>query len=227
MRFCAVSDLHGNVSLVPKITSYARKLQCKFIIFCGDLTDFGTVDEGIEVLRTFSKSGLKTLYVPGNCDPQELVHVRVEGTICIHGKLIYMDDVGFIGVGGSSTTPFNTPFELDENEIWDLLRRAVSGVKDFGRIVLVSHDPPNNTALDLTFVGLHVGSKSIREFILKYRPLMGIHGHIHEGRGIDKLNGVLVINPGASINGYVAIVDIKETAKPAYRLLNIFSDNRI
>ena len=224
MRFCAVSDLHGNISLVPKITSYARKLRCEFIVFCGDLTDFGTVDEGIEVLRMFSKSGLKTLYVPGNCDPRELVHVKVEGAVCIHGKLIYMDDVGFIGVGGSSTTPFNTPFELDENEIWNLLRNAVSGVKDFSRIVLVSHDPPNNTALDLTFAGLHVGSKSVREFILKYRPLMGIHGHIHEGRGVDKLNGVPIINPGASINGYVAIVDIEKDAKTAYRLLNIFSD---
>jgi len=69
MRFCAVSDLHGNISLVPRITLYAKKLRCKFIVFCGDLTDFGTVNEGIEVLKTFSKSGLKTLYVPSNCDP--------------------------------------------------------------------------------------------------------------------------------------------------------------
>jgi len=135
-----------------------------------------------------------------------------------------MNDVGFVGIGGSSITPFNTPFELTENEIWDLLRNAVNNVKNFSRIILVSHDPPNNTALDLTFAGLHVGSKSVRDFILRYRPLMGIHGHIHEGRGTDKLNGIPIINLGASINGYIAVVDIKEKTKIMYSLLNIFND---
>jgi len=223
MKFCVVSDLHGHVSLVPKITSYAQNHQCELVVFCGDLTNFGTVDEGIEILRTFSKSGLKMLYVPGNCDPRKLIHVKVEGTICIHGRLIYMNDVGFVGVGGSSITPFNTPFELDENEIWNLLENAVRGTKDLDRVILVSHDPPNNTALDLNFAGLHVGSKSVRKFILKYKPLMGLHGHIHEGRGVDKLNGVTIINPGASANGYIAIVNVEGKAKVTYDLLNIFS----
>jgi len=223
VKLCVVSDLHGHVSLVPKITSYAQNLQCELVVFCGDLTNFGTVDEGIEILRTFSKSGLKMLYVPGNCDPRELIHVKVEGTICIHGRLIYMNDVGFVGVGGSSITPFNTPFELDENEIWNLLENAVRGTKDLDRVILVSHDPPNNTALDLNFAGLHVGSKSVRKFILKYKPLMGLHGHIHEGRGVDKLNEVTIINPGASANGYIAIVNVEGKAKVTYDLLNIFS----
>lgn len=223
MKFCVVSDLHGHVSLVRKITSYAKNLQCEFIVFCGDLTNFGAVDEGIEILRTFSKSGLKLLYVPGNCDPRELIHVKVEGTMCIHGRLIYMNDVGFVGVGGSSITPFNTPFELNENEIWNLLEKTARGTKNLDRVILVSHDPPNNTALDLNFAGLHVGSKSVRKFILKYKPLMGLHGHIHEGRGVDKLNGVTIINPGPSANGYIAIVNVEGNAKVTYDLLNIFS----
>ncbi len=222
MKFCVVSDLHGNVGVISRIISCVRKFQCNFIVFCGDLTDFGSVDNGIEVLEKFSESGLELLFVPGNCDPEKLVDVKVEGAACIHGKLFCMDDFGFIGVGGSSLTPFGTPFELSENEIWSLLERAISEVADFNRIILVSHDPPYNTALDLTFAGLHVGSKSVRKFILQYKPLMGVHGHIHEGRGVDKLNGVYIINPGASANGYIAIVDIGNDLQIKYKFLNVF-----
>lgn len=223
MRFCVASDLHGNIGVIPKITLCAWKFQCNFIVFCGDLTDFGSVDDGIEVLEKFSESGLELLFVPGNCDPKGLVDVKVEGATCIHGKLFCRGDFGFIGVGGSSITPFRTPFELSESDIWSLLEKAIIEVDDFSRVILVSHGPPHNTALDLTFAGLHVGSKSVRKFILKYKPLMGIHGHIHEGKGVDKLDGVYIINPGVSANGYVAIIDVEADLQIKYRFLNVFN----
>ena len=222
MKFCAVSDLHGNVGVIPKIISCARKFQCDFIVFCGDLTNFGSVEDGIEVLEKLSESGLELLFVPGNCDPKGLIDVKIKDVMCIHGKLFCIDSFGFIGVGGSTPTPFGTPFELSENEIWSLLERIVGEIDDFNRVILVSHDPPYNTVLDFTFAGFHVGSKSIRKFILQYKPLMGIHGHIHEGKGVDKLNGVYIINPGASANGYMAIVNIESDLQIKYKFLNVF-----
>jgi Icc-related predicted phosphoesterase len=42
-----------------------------------------------------------------------------------------------------------------------------------------------------------VGSTATREAIVKYRPLVGVHGHIHESKGVKKLDGVPVANPGS------------------------------
>ncbi len=36
-----------------------------------------------------------------------------------------------------------------------------------------------------------VGSKAVREAILKYEPMLSVHGHIHESRGTAKLGRTL------------------------------------
>jgi hypothetical protein len=33
--------------------------------------------------------------------------------------------------------------------------------------------------------------------IQKYQPLIGLHGHIHESRGAQKINRTLIVNPGS------------------------------
>ena len=43
----------------------------------------------------------------------------------------------------------------------------------------------------------HVGSKSVRKFIEKYQPLIGLHGHIHESFASDKIGNTVVVNPGS------------------------------
>lgn len=67
----------------------------------------------------------------------------------------------------------------------------------------VIHAPPFNTKLDIITTGAHVGSKSIREFIEKEKPLLTLHGHIHEspkmsGSWKDKINNTICINVGSS-----------------------------
>jgi Icc-related predicted phosphoesterase len=42
-----------------------------------------------------------------------------------------------------------------------------------------------------------VGSKAVREAILKYQPMLGLHGHIHESAGIKKLGATTIVNPGS------------------------------
>ena len=41
------------------------------------------------------------------------------------------------------------------------------------------------------------GSTAVREAIEKYQPLLGLHGHIHESRGMYKLGRTVYINPGS------------------------------
>jgi Icc-related predicted phosphoesterase len=45
------------------------------------------------------------------------------------------------------------------------------------------------------FIG--AGSTAVRAAVEKYQPLIGLHGHIHESRGIFKLGKTLCINPGS------------------------------
>jgi Icc-related predicted phosphoesterase len=42
-----------------------------------------------------------------------------------------------------------------------------------------------------------VGSTALRGAIEKVQPLIGLHGHIHEGRGTSRIGKTLCINPGS------------------------------
>jgi len=42
-----------------------------------------------------------------------------------------------------------------------------------------------------------VGSTALRKAIEEAKPLLGLHGHIHEGRGATRIGKTLCINPGS------------------------------
>jgi hypothetical protein len=42
-----------------------------------------------------------------------------------------------------------------------------------------------------------VGSTAVRKAIEHTQPLLGLHGHIHEGRGTSRIGKTLCINPGS------------------------------
>jgi Icc-related predicted phosphoesterase len=45
-------------------------------------------------------------------------------------------------------------------------------------------------------MGLHAGSKLIREFIEMYQPDLCLCGHIHEARNSDHIGKTIIVNPG-------------------------------
>ncbi|MCW4021340.1 MAG: metallophosphoesterase, partial [Candidatus Bathyarchaeota archaeon] len=135
------------------------------------------------------------------------VGVDVEGATCIHGKNVSYGDLTFLGVGASPPTPFSTPFEVAEEEIVKTLNRASKNLPVNRRLVLVSHAPPHCTRLDKTFLGHHVGSRSVRTFIKERKPFIVFCGHVHEGRGEDQINRTVLINPGPARHGdYVEVL---------------------
>lgn len=69
------------------------------------------------------------------------------------------------------------------------------------RTIAVIHCPPYETRCDVLFDGRHIGSESLRRWIERRRPLLTLHGHIHEspklsGAFLDRLGTTTVINPG-------------------------------
>ncbi len=84
-------------------------------------------------------------------------------------------------------------------------------------IIFVSHNVPHNTKLDkigmkahVRVRGKHYGSKLVRRTIDKWQPLVHIGGHIHEGRGMQKLGKTTCVNPGAAHEGEAAIITLDE-----------------
>jgi Icc-related predicted phosphoesterase len=59
--------------------------------------------------------------------------------------------------------------------------------------ILVTHSPPFGI-LDTSAKGRHGGSKALREVTLSRKPKFHIFGHIHEGRGMEIINGIKFLN---------------------------------
>jgi len=75
---------------------------------------------------------------------------------------------------------------------------------DLPRTIFLCHAPPHGTDLDKVGYDApgfdpHVGSRAIREFIEETRPLVSLHGHIHESTTVtgswkDMVGSTLCIN---------------------------------
>jgi Icc-related predicted phosphoesterase len=66
-----------------------------------------------------------------------------------------------------------------------------------------------------------VGSKAVRRAIETYQPILSLHGHIHESRGVATIGRTVCINPGSEYPDGVlrgAIVDFDRDGVKSYVL---------
>ena len=120
-----------------------------------------------------------------------------------------------ITMGHTNHTPWKSPREVDESVLTEKIEKMASQVKNMKSAVFNLHVPPINTIIDQAplldatlkpvvsggqILMTSAGSTAVRESIEKYQPLAGIHGHIHESRGIVKIGRTLCFNPGSEYN---------------------------
>jgi hypothetical protein len=198
-----IADLHGQFG---KIDSFLE-LNPEAVFIAGDITNMGPVDTVDDVL---SRIDVPCFAVPGNCDPREILDtLEHSDAVCLHGARINLGTMTIVGIGGSNPTPFNTPFELTDKQIDDLLHQGMAKMEKTVHNVLVSHAPPFET-LDL-INGEHVGSQSIRRHIKDFDLVCC--AHIHEQRGVKEVDGVKIVNPGPAMDGYCAMLHFGNEAK--------------
>lgn len=193
-----------------------QKEEVDHVIISGDITHFGTLKEAEEILKQIIDAITgKVLFVPGNCDPPQLLTYRPsnERIVNLHSILYCLNEFKFIGIGGGLVSPFDTLIELTEEEYSTIINSAAKSIKNYEKVIVLSHTPPYDTKLDIVRSGLHVGSKSLRKFIEERKPLLCICGHIHESRGIDRIGNTLMVNPGPLAWGYYAIIELYEETK--------------
>ena len=103
-----------------------------------------------------------------------------------------------------------------------------SSVQDMPNCIFNLHCPPFDTGIDQAplldeelrpRIGIQgvemapVGCQAVRQAIEHYQPLLGLHGHIHESKGVASLGRTLCINPGSEYSEGVlrgALVTIKK-----------------
>nr|WP_206760523.1 metallophosphoesterase [Sulfolobus islandicus] len=175
----------------------------------------------------------------GNDDPEYLFEVLKESEIFKVGEGEVFDFNGYeiVSYGYVNPTPWNTFREKKEEEIYNDLSKIVSKITNYSKAIYNFHAPPYNTNLDNAplldenlkpivrggeIVYTHVGSKSIRRIIEETNPLLGLHGHIHESRGFDKVNNTIVINPGSEYNSgllHAALVILEGESIKAHQFI--------
>lgn len=129
--------------------------------------------------------------------------------------------------GWSNPTPFDSPRECSEEELFDKLEAVVAKVNNLKTSVFCIHVPPYDSQLDMApkvdenlnviVAGgkpqmIPVGSKTVRKIIEKYQPLLGLHGHIHESPGFVMIGRTECLNPGSEygegvFKGYLVEID--------------------
>lgn len=178
------------------------------------------------------------LYVcPGNDDIFEIdddiagsKHVQLA-----ESRVIQLDDHHEMASSGwANITPWKTHREEPEENLLQRLETVIGQVKNPAQAIFNLHPPPYGSGLDeapeltedlrIVEAGrsmVSVGSKSVLEVIKKYKPILSLHGHIHEGKGTRKLDKTLCINPGSNYEQGIlsgAIVDLKKDKVGTYIL---------
>ena len=165
-------------------------------------------------------SGVKCYVTGGNDDyPEVLEALQREGTQAIfgcEGEVVQMDGQHtMISMGFSNPTPWNTPREVSDEELGRMIEAMIARLPDPANSIFNFHDPPVDSTLDTCpmldwttdppsqivkggqVVLFGAGSASVRRAIETHQPLLGLHGHIHESRGVIKIGRTVCVNPGS------------------------------
>jgi Icc-related predicted phosphoesterase len=130
------------------------------------------------------------------------------------GRVVELGD-GFemLGLGYSNMTPWHCERDISEEELAAKIEALAGQIKNMKRAIFDIHVPPYGTEIDsapeltedlqvVTSISgepimVPVGSTAVREAIERYQPLLGLHGHIHESWGVQKLGTTTLVNPGS------------------------------
>jgi hypothetical protein len=207
MKIINIADIHGNIKPIDALGGVLSSAD--LVIISGDLTQFGGEKDAREVLEAVGKYNGNILAVTGNCDTKAVDEYLSAKNINLHGKTLNIDGLSFTGAGGSLPCPSPTPNVYTEEEYEELFE-GTKADEDAGPEILVSHQPPYGTLNDRLGNGTHVGSRAVRKYIERRKPLVCFTGHIHEAPGIDTLGGTKIVNPGPLGTRSYAFLDVTD-----------------
>jgi len=189
LKILAASDIHGESKIAKALAEKAEKEKVDLVVLCGDIVGF---KETTDIIKPFKEKNQKVIIIPGNHDTIATADflAKLYNITNIHGYSVKYENVGFFGAGGADIGPGT----ISEDEIFKTLKKAHASLKGIEKKIMVTHMHPSNSLSE--FSGFQ-GSNAITKAIKEFQPDILIHGHIHEGEGIEELIGkTRVINAG-------------------------------
>jgi Icc-related predicted phosphoesterase len=187
------------------------------------------------------QSGVRCFVMPGNDDEWDIDDV-LEGAPApvesVEGRVVNFDGVDMLSSAWTNPTPWDSPRELPEDELLDLLEKLAAQLDGRAPAIFNLHCPPHDSGLDaapeltddlrvVTEGGepklIPVGSTAVRTLIERYEPVLALHGHIHESRAATHIGPTLCINPGSAYGEGVldgVTVDIEAGRVSSYQLVS-------
>lgn len=193
-----------------------------------------TVKEWVQLAEERLKdTGIKCYISPGNDDIYEIDAILDSSDFVINPeeKVVMLNDKHeMISTGKTNITPWKCPRDVTEEELNETIEKLVSKLNNPSLSIFNFHAPPFSTYLDVApeldetlrqvvRAGqpsmVNVGSTSVRKAIEKYQPLLGLHGHIHEAKAVEKIGNTICVNPGSEytegfLNGAIIIIEAEK-----------------
>lgn len=161
--------------------------------------------------------GIDVFVMAGNDDPWSAddVLARAAHVQACDDRVVRVGPHEMISCSYSNRTPWDSPRELDEDALYERMKRLAEQLEDPSSAIFNLHVPPYDSGLDrarkvnpdltVAFEGgqpieVPVGSTAVREIIEEYQPALSLHGHIHESRGAAQIGRTLALNSGSEYN---------------------------
>lgn len=159
-------------------------------------------------------SGVRCYVMPGNDDDWE-IDEALESSYVVNpdGRVLDIDGFQLLSHSWTNRTPWNSPRETDDDDLYARLVALAEKLDPERPAIFNLHCPPYDTPLDrapalsddLRVISeggepklVPVGSTAVRRLIEEREPLVSLHGHIHEARGVVRLGRTLCVNPGSA-----------------------------
>jgi len=192
MKIIAISDTHKKHNKINLPES-------DILIHAGDYSG-GIIhrkDEFIRFLNWFEKQPAKyKIFISGNHDFFTFYDNQEALNEISKRDIIYLEDSsivieGFKIHGSPWSLPFfNWAYMKSDSELFNLYDKTI----DIDTDILITHGPAYSI-LDKVKSGENVGSKALKSKIENLENLkLHIFGHIHEAKGIEKINDTIFCN---------------------------------
>jgi Icc-related predicted phosphoesterase len=160
-------------------------------------------------------TGVRCYVSPGNDDRFDIDPLLADSGPLVNpeGKVVVLEGgYEMITLGYANPTPWKSPREVSEERLEEMIEKMARKVGHPETAIYNLHVPPIDTELDrapavssdfnyvkegLGIKFIHAGSVAVRNSIEKHAPMLGLHGHIHESRGMVKIGRTLCLNPGS------------------------------
>ena len=201
-----------------------------------------TVERWLKIAaERLEPEGIKMYITGGNDDDLRMNKFFEESAWAeyVEDKVVRIgEDYEMISSAYVNPTPWDTPREATEEELAEKIEAMVAQLENVEMSIWNFHAPPYDSGLDVApaldtsvyppkpimqsgeLVYTNVGSTAVREAIDKYQPMLGLHGHIHEAKGIRYIGRTVCMNPGSEYSEAIlrgVIINLDEKGVKSYQ----------